>query len=134
MMLPSEGYFCPVLWHSPPQKVLKRNGNHQIQQGKRRNRFIDPANSQHFHLVHRSQRDLKCEDPDVPQYVLLPGKVKKVKLMVTKTIEEYTYIVLVYLYYTYTIAWQCGCTCRSWEREVMVRRRAGGARGQTSLA
>lgn len=44
-------------------------------QGKRRTRFIDPATAQHFHLVHRSQRDLKANDPEAPQFVLLPARV-----------------------------------------------------------
>lgn len=51
--------------------------NPKSKQGKRRStRFIDPANAQHFHLVHRSQRDPKANDPDTPQYVLLPARVR----------------------------------------------------------
>jgi hypothetical protein len=66
--------------HPPAHKdmILKSTRTHtrtHTQQGKSKKKFIDPANSQHFHLVHRSQRDVKCDDPDASQFVLLPGRV-----------------------------------------------------------
>lgn len=42
-------------------------------QGKKK--FIDKKTAQHFHVVHRSQRDPKANDPDASKYVLLSSKV-----------------------------------------------------------
>ncbi|RMX66852.1 hypothetical protein DD238_004064 [Peronospora effusa] len=40
----------------------------------RKKQFIDKKTAQHFHVVHRSQRDPKAQDPEASKYVLLSSK------------------------------------------------------------
>jgi hypothetical protein len=42
----------------------------------RKKQFIDKKTAQHFHVVHRSQRDPRANDPEASKYVLLSSSVR----------------------------------------------------------
>lgn len=41
----------------------------------RKKQFINKKTAQHFHVVHRSQRDPKANDPEASKFVLLSSTV-----------------------------------------------------------
>ncbi|KAG7389286.1 Protein ltv1 [Phytophthora boehmeriae] len=58
-----------------------------LQQG-RKKQFINKKTAQHFHVVHRSQRDPKANDPEASKYVLLSSTQQGVELRSDSEYED----------------------------------------------